>query len=260
MRGIDVALIERNEWGSGTTANWLRIVHGGFRYLQHVDLPRFMESIRERRWFLKNYPDLVRPFRFVMPLYKSHSYPAALMKAGLLVNDALSWRRNKDLPEACHIPPGRLVSATEVLDALPYVYSEGLTGGVEWHDAIVEQPELLLQRLLNEARSLGAHTVDNTEAIALHREGRNVAGLSVRDSLDQGEYEIATRRVVNACGHWGLELARRFETDVPGYPGNSHAWNILFDIPNSSDCGGAIKASQPGAQPTLSCPGTARRW
>ena len=82
-RGLRVLLLEKADWGSGTTYNWLRILHGGLRYLQTADLPRFIESVRERGWFLEHFPDLVAPLPCVMPLYRSGSRSPTLMAAAL---------------------------------------------------------------------------------------------------------------------------------------------------------------------------------
>src|SRR5690606_21038054 len=68
-RGIRSLLLERGDFGGATSANHFRIVHGGLRYLQSLDLPRFREAVAERRWWLRTFPDLVEPLRCVMPLY-----------------------------------------------------------------------------------------------------------------------------------------------------------------------------------------------
>ena len=60
-RGLSCVLLERSDFGSQTSYNSLRIVHGGLRYLQSADLPRFFDSVAERRWFLQHMPDLVKP-------------------------------------------------------------------------------------------------------------------------------------------------------------------------------------------------------
>ena len=59
--GLTCLLIERGDFGGSTTYNHLRTVHGGLRYLQSLDLPRFFESVSERRWFLREFPGLATP-------------------------------------------------------------------------------------------------------------------------------------------------------------------------------------------------------
>src|SRR2546425_7158372 len=71
QRGLDVALIERDDFGSGASFNHSRTIHGGLRYLQTLDLARARESLRERRTLARIAPQAVRPLRFVLPLARS---------------------------------------------------------------------------------------------------------------------------------------------------------------------------------------------
>src|SRR5437868_12797261 len=71
QRGLSVALIEQNDFGSGTSFNHLRTIHGGLRYLQSLDLARARESVRERRTVARIAPHAVRPLPFAVPLYRS---------------------------------------------------------------------------------------------------------------------------------------------------------------------------------------------
>src|SRR5437868_1515857 len=71
QRGLSVALVERDDFGSGTSFNHLRTIHGGLRYLQSLDLGRARESIRERRAVARIAPQTVRPLPFAVPLYRS---------------------------------------------------------------------------------------------------------------------------------------------------------------------------------------------
>ena len=81
LRGQSVALIERHDWGYATTSSWLRILHGGLRYLQSADLSRFFESVNERKWFLQHFPEYIEPLSCVMPLYERHSHSSPVMRA-----------------------------------------------------------------------------------------------------------------------------------------------------------------------------------
>src|SRR5438132_2535320 len=68
QRGLSVALVERGDFGSGTSFNHLRTIHGGLRYLQHFDVARARESVRERRAFARIAPHAVEPIPFALPL------------------------------------------------------------------------------------------------------------------------------------------------------------------------------------------------
>src|ERR1043165_2939304 len=71
QRGLSVALVERDDFGSGTSFNHLRTVHGGLRYLQSLDFARSRESLHERRAIARIAPHAVRPTPFALPLYRS---------------------------------------------------------------------------------------------------------------------------------------------------------------------------------------------
>src|SRR3954471_966297 len=71
QRGLAVALVERNDFGSGSSFNHLRTIHGGLRYLQSLDIARARESVRERRTVARIAPHAVRPLPFAVPLYRS---------------------------------------------------------------------------------------------------------------------------------------------------------------------------------------------
>src|SRR3954453_19960269 len=82
QRGLAVALIERDDFGSGASFNHLRTIHGGVRYLQKLDLARARESVRERRTLARIAPHSVRPLPFALPLYRSIVRGKWAMRAG----------------------------------------------------------------------------------------------------------------------------------------------------------------------------------
>ena len=93
-RGLRTLLLEKEDFGGQTSFNTLRIVHGGLRYLQSLDLHRFRESVRERTWFLRHLPDLVEPLACLMPLYGNGLKRPIVLRAALTLNDLLSASRN----------------------------------------------------------------------------------------------------------------------------------------------------------------------
>src|SRR5438874_13555890 len=71
LRGLSVALVERDDFGSGASFNHLRTIHGGLRYLQSLDIGRARESLHERATLARIAPYAVRPLAFALPLYRS---------------------------------------------------------------------------------------------------------------------------------------------------------------------------------------------
>ncbi len=118
-RGFKSALIEKGDFGQATSANSLKTIHGGLRYLQQADLKRIRQSIRARRKFMAFAPHLVHPQPFFIPIYGHGIKGKEVMTAGLMMNDLLSWDRNRNLPEENYLPRGKVLSREECLKIHP---------------------------------------------------------------------------------------------------------------------------------------------
>ena len=94
LAGYRVALVERDDFASGTSSRSSRLVHGGVRYLEHGHLGMVFESSRERRLLLQLAPHLVRPLAFTWPVYAGARVPKWKLRAGLLLYDVLALFRN----------------------------------------------------------------------------------------------------------------------------------------------------------------------
>src|SRR3954471_22292152 len=94
LRGLSVALLEADDWASGTSSRSSRLVHGGVRYREHGHLHLVFESSRERRALLRLAPHLVRPLQFTWPVYRGARLPRWKLVAGLFLYDALAVFRN----------------------------------------------------------------------------------------------------------------------------------------------------------------------
>ncbi len=147
-RGLATLLLERGDFGGETTWNSLRIVHGGLRYLQQLDLPRYRESVAERRWLLRHFPDLVEPLPCLLPLYApprgGRLRRRAPLRAALAADALLGRRRNEEVREDRMIPPGRLLGHAETVELFPGVDRDGLRGSALWHDAVVADSHRLV--------------------------------------------------------------------------------------------------------------------
>ena len=128
-RGLSVVLCEQNDLGSATSSASTKLIHGGLRYLQSLDLARFRESVAERRWWLSTFPDLVRPLSCLMPLYGNGLRRPSVLRAALAMNDLLSARRNVGVEPGCALPRGRGIS--DVLLAQPHLAAQPPEPGQE---------------------------------------------------------------------------------------------------------------------------------
>src|SRR6476646_10824348 len=104
QRGLSVALIERDDFGSGASFNHLRTIHGGLRYLQSFDISRARESVRERRTTARIAPHAVRPLPFAVPLYRSVVRGKMAMRAGFMLDRLVAADRNRGVPSTHRLP------------------------------------------------------------------------------------------------------------------------------------------------------------
>src|SRR5262245_61754953 len=90
QRGLRVALLEKADFGSGTSSKSSKLVHGGLRYLEHGELRLVFEGTNERAVQMHRAPHLVRPIPFLVPIYKKHKPGLELVNIGLWLYDALA--------------------------------------------------------------------------------------------------------------------------------------------------------------------------
>src|SRR5437773_12443504 len=98
LRGLSVALVERDDFGSGASFNHLRTIHGGLRYLQSLDLGRARESVRERRTLARIAPHAMQPVVFALPPQRSLTRGKLAMHAGFLLDRVIAIGRNRAVP------------------------------------------------------------------------------------------------------------------------------------------------------------------
>src|SRR6185436_13733637 len=134
QRGLSVALVERDDFGSGTSFNHLRTIHGGLRYLQSLDLARARESVRERRTIARIAPQAVRPLPFAVPLYRSIMRGKMAMRAGFALDRIVAAGRNRGVPSSHRLPGGRVVSRSHAAQRFPGLRRQGLTGAAVFYD------------------------------------------------------------------------------------------------------------------------------
>jgi glycerol-3-phosphate dehydrogenase len=200
LRGLSVALVEKGDFGGGTSWNSLKIVHGGLRYLQHLDFARMRESIRERSHWLRIAPHLVEPLPIVVPTKDQGLQRRPVLRAALLANDIISWDRNQALEPSRRLPAGRGLTRGECLRLIPELEGSGLTGGVMFHDAQMYSAERLVLAVLKGAIAAGAVVANYVELEDRLVAGARLAGVKLRDVISGERLEVRARTVVNAAG------------------------------------------------------------
>ncbi len=195
LAGFRTALLERDDFASGTSSRSSRLVHGGVRYLEHGHIGLVFESSRERRLLLELAPHLVRPLAFTWPVYRGARVPLWKMRAGLTLYDALSLFRNTR---------HHALDRSGVLAAEPALAPDGMVGGARYWDAATDDSRLTLASTLA-AREAGAAVANHVAVVSgLHANdtGRRLTGVVVEDRLTGMEFSVQARVIVNATGPW----------------------------------------------------------
>jgi glycerol-3-phosphate dehydrogenase len=206
MRGLQVILLDKGDFGCGTTAGSTRLVHGGLRYLEMLDFRLVRMDLRERETLLRIAPHLVKPLQFYMPFYGRGQFFRAKMRIGMMLYDLLSF--DKSLPNRSYR------SGREFREIEPKLKSEKLQGACGFFDAQANLPERLCMENVLSAEEHGASVLNYAEVTASSRTGRMITGLRVRSVLDGEEGEIRSRLVVNAAGPWADRVGGKI---APGW-------------------------------------------
>ena len=201
-RGLSVALLEKDDFAAATSANSLKIIHGGFRYLQHGDLLRMRVSMSERKILMRTAPHLVHPLPVLVPTYGHGLKGREAFSLGLAINDLLSFDRNQLEDPQKHIPPGRTISRSACLEQLPGLDSRGLNGGAVFYDAQVYNSERLVLAYLHSASRAGAVLANYAEVTAFLRRGDRIIGVRVNDRVHGQQFDVRARLVINTSGPW----------------------------------------------------------
>jgi glycerol-3-phosphate dehydrogenase len=199
LRGFRTALVDKGDFGAGTSSSSSRLIHGGIRYLEQGDLRLVLEASRERRVLLRIAPHLVRPLPFLFPVYRGARLPAWKLRAGMWLYDALAAFRN--------VKGHRWLSPKQVRRIEPALKDRGLTGAALYYDAQADDARLVLATVRSAARA-GALVANYAEVTSLLKPDGRVRGGALRDVLRGETRVVRALVVVNAGGPW-VDAIRR---------------------------------------------------
>jgi glycerol-3-phosphate dehydrogenase len=196
-RGLTVGLVEARDFGSGTSSRSSKLIHGGLRYLEQLNVSLVREALSERSILLQRLaPHLVRPVSFLFPL-SHHAWERAYIGSGITAYDMLGF----SMGQARGLPEHRQLTRKAALQLAPALKRSALTGAIVYWDAQVDDARYVMT-LLRTAAGFGAHSASRTQVTGFLREGERVTGVRATDLETGTELEIRAQQVVNATGVW----------------------------------------------------------
>ena len=219
-RGYSVALVEKDDYASGTSSRSSKLVHGGLRYLQQFDLGLVREALLERQLMVALAPHLVRPLKMVVPAFGGARLDR-VVAVGLNMYDVLSvekirrrrrrreGERDRDGEAVAEWSPERhrTISGEEVSELLPALAAREPTSGYLFYDCQADDARLVLT-VLGEAERFGAICANRLEVTELVHggAGEREAGVVVEDRAGGDRFTVRAQNVVNATGVWADRL------------------------------------------------------
>lgn len=210
MRGLAVVLLDRGDFGAGTTSRSSKLVHGGLRYLELFDFALVRESLTERERLRRLAPHLVRPLPFLVPIYRGSTRGLIKVRIGLRIYDWLTPGRDRERY--------RVLRPEEALSLEPGLSPDELRGAGYYFDDLLLSPErLCLENVLSACRH-GARAFNYAQVEELTRDRNGaVTGVVARDLLTGATARVRARIVVNASGPWvdAVRAAARVDEHGP---------------------------------------------
>ncbi|MCH2171012.1 FAD-dependent oxidoreductase [Myxococcota bacterium] len=228
LRGLRVALVERDDFGSATSWNSFKTLHGGIRHLQHLDLRRVRQSADQQRRFLQLAPHLVQPLEFVLPTRGAGIRGRAAMGVALKLH---RWIGGSDLTrggERRALPAGRVVDARQLSSWVPELDVSEFSGAAVWWDAQMQSTERMVLGFVAAAAAADACVANHVDVERLLLDGNRILGAQVRDRRTNTQSEIRAHAVVNCAGAGAWNLLSTLTDPAPQPVPLSRAVNVVL--------------------------------
>jgi glycerol-3-phosphate dehydrogenase len=212
-RGYSVALVEREDFASGTSSRSSKLVHGGLRYLQNFDLGLVREALLERSILVKLAPHLVRPLPLLVSSFEGKR-PDRMLGMGLNMYDRMArelkrpGKRGRDpfMGEEDWSPEKhRIIEGDEVRELLPALAPREPTAAYLFYDCQTDDVRLVLT-VLGEAERFGTVIANRCRVDELLTDDGAACGVRCTDTVGGGQFEIRATNVVNATGVWADQI------------------------------------------------------
>ncbi|MFP3392766.1 glycerol-3-phosphate dehydrogenase/oxidase [Brevibacillus sp. SIMBA_040] len=206
LRGVQIGLIEQNDFGSGTSSRSTKLIHGGLRYLKQGDVKLVQEVGRERAILYKNAPHLVVAAPMLLPIYRGGTYGYFASSMGLYIYD---WLAGVERPER-----RRMLNKQEALRFEPLLKPDGLKGAGYYYEYRTDDARLTID-MMKTAFQNGATIVNYAKMTEFIYKDSRVVGVKVTDRITNKVYSIYAKQIVNASGPW-VDGVRQLDGSLSG--------------------------------------------
>lgn len=202
--GLRTLLLEKSDFGSETTAGSFKIIHGGLRYIQHLDYPRLKESVNEQRFIRQAAPNLIKPLPFLVPCYGLGMKSKLALSTACTLYESLTKRRNDNVPDALKLPGHKKLTKEEVLKIAPLLSQKKLSGGIVFYDCQMVSPERLMISIIRKIEDNGGIVKNYSEVTGIKTRLENktlkIDAVKIRDLTTNLNYSVKGKFVINALG------------------------------------------------------------
>jgi len=216
--GRSVVVLERNRCGRETTDNSLRIVHGGFRYLQTLHVSRVIESLRAAAALRREFPDLIAPLPCVLPLDRGGLKSRYPLECARLLFRCLARLTVGAAPAV------RCIGGFEIEREIPILKDRAPYGALVWTDGLIVNPRALIDAVVERIRATGGRVCEDTTVVAVKD---TPGGVEVTTRSKEGTSSIEARLVVNAAGAGISHIPRSDGGSWSTVVGWARAFNVV---------------------------------
>ena len=208
LRGYSVALVEKNDFGYGTSSGSSKMVHAGIRYVIQKEFRLVREGSVERKKILEMAPHLTRPIQFLIPLHSDLRTTKSGVRKLVWAYDILAGFRNYTFH--------KILSPEKARKILPKsLREENFQGGALYGDGVMDDARLTLDVILS-AEEHGASVLNYCDVVTFNEDSSGVIEtVTVRNNINNEKFQIKSRFLVIACGHWTDNIVRVIYPNTP---------------------------------------------
>ena len=209
MRGLKVAVVDKQDFAAGTSSRSSKLAHGGIRYLGLGEMDIVRESTTERNWMRTHIPHLVRPIPFLFVALEGGKYKKRDIVSACKIYDFLG----EDKSDFQNYKKHKWYSPEKIYEMEPEFIKEGNNGGAVYYDNNIDDARLTIETL-KEAIIKGADVINYCKVTGYIKDNSKIQGVKCTDLEKGSDFNIKGTLVVNATGIWTDELLENYPEDI----------------------------------------------